>query len=57
MIINPVNNRERAVYQYDLQGNIIKLWNNIVSASKELNIYHTRISDCCRGVLEAGGYI
>ncbi len=46
------------VYQYDLQGNFIKLWNSAVDAGKELNINSNGIIDCCNGVLKTShGYI
>ena len=37
------NNRNRKVIQYDLQMNIIKIFNSIVEASKELNIHKNNI--------------
>jgi hypothetical protein len=38
--------------------NLIKEWNDITQASKELNIYNSNISMCCKGKLKTtGGYI
>lgn len=39
----------KKVYQYDLNGNFIKEWNNASEASKYLNILTTQISQVCRG--------
>lgn len=36
-----------SVTQYDLQGNIIKEWESIISAKKALNVYN--IDRCCKG--------
>ena len=40
---------QRPVTQYDLQGNIIKKWNSMIEASRELNILCTKINSCCKG--------
>ena len=48
--------RAKEVNQYDLEGNLIKTWNAIADATKELKINH--ISQACRGIRNtAGGYI
>lgn len=48
--------RAKKVNQYDLEGNLIKTWNAIIDATKELKINH--ISQACRGIRNtAGGYI
>lgn len=48
----------RKVNQYDLQGNLIKTWNNMGEIKRELGLNHCGISDCCRGRQHtAGGYI
>ena len=54
--IKPTN--IKSVLQYDLNMNLIKEWNDITQASKELNIYNSNISTCCKGKLKTtGGYI
>jgi hypothetical protein len=54
--IKPTN--IKSVLQYDLNMNLIKEWNDITQASKELNIYNSNISMCCKGKLKTtGGYI
>ena len=46
------------VKQYNLNGNLIKEWECIRTASKKLNINETSISSCCRKRSKtAGGYI
>jgi hypothetical protein len=57
VILKP-NNRNRKVTQYDLDMNVIKIFNSIIEASKELNIHKNNI----RGVITnyrktAGGFI
>ena len=48
----------KKVMQYDLNGNYIKTFNSIIEASKEVNVYHSNISACCKGKLhKTGGYI
>jgi len=38
---------EKKVYQYDLQGNLIKIWNSVRVISRELNYKASDISSCC----------
>lgn len=48
----------RKVAQYDLNGNLIKIWDYIMQVELELNIKHTNISKCCRGKYKtAGGFV
>ena len=50
----------KRVYQLDLNKNIIKLWDGIGIASRELDIPSQQISQCCNGTKyrkTAGGYI
>lgn len=55
-LINANKKRRKKVVQYDINGNFIKIYDSIISAQKETNIYH--ISDCCLNKLKtAGGYI
>lgn len=48
----------KKIIQYDNNMNIIKIWNKISDAEKQLNISHGKISMVCRGKRnKAGGYI
>lgn len=48
----------KKIKQYDLKGNLIKIWNNSSEAAKILNIKKSRIVDCCRGKqLSTDGFI
>lgn len=47
----------KSVLQFDLQGNLIKEFEGIREAHKQLNISREGISRCCQGKLEtSGGY-
>lgn len=58
--IPPVEKREKAVYQFDLQGNLLKVWKSASEASKEFKnpksakeaIYHV----CIGKTIQAYGY-
>lgn len=50
--IAPVETREKTVYQFDLQGNLIKVWKNAIEASKQFNNPNSArvsINNCCLG--------
>ena len=48
----------KKVDMYDLNGNYIKTFNSIIEASKEVNIYKSNISACCKRKLKSSaGYI
>lgn len=48
----------KSVKQLDKQGNVIKLWDSISEASRELEISVTSISNCLKGLSKtAGGFI
>lgn len=48
----------KKVCQYDLQGNLIKIWDCINDARRELSIDSNGISNCCRGIQKkAAGFI
>lgn len=52
------NKMAKKVNQYDLDGNFIKQWNCIIDIQREIRIWNTSISACCKGkVKAAGGYI
>ena len=42
----------RPVLQYDLEGNFIKEFPSTQEVQRELKIYQTSISACCRGKLK-----
>ena len=49
--------KRSGVYQYDLNGKLIKHWNTIKQASNELGINTSSISDACKGRQKtAGGF-
>lgn len=48
----------KRINQYDLQGNYIKSWDSIIQVERELNIFHSRIIEVCKGKRkQIGGYI
>lgn len=47
--INNSHGKERKVYQYDLQGNLLKEWDSLSSISKELGYSFGNIAKCCNG--------
>lgn len=50
------NFHSKSVIQYDKEGNIIKVWDRLTDAKKELNI--KQIYKCCNGKIKTcGGYI
>lgn len=52
------NPRARSVAQYDLDGNLIRVWDYIKQAAKELRIDNLGIIKCCRGKQKTtGGFI
>ena len=52
------NYNAKKVYQYNLDGNLIKIWDCAKQASEELNINQNCISKCCHNKIKtAGGFI
>lgn len=50
--------RAKKVAQYDLDGNLIRIWDYIKQASDELHINQTDISRCCKGFhFSVGGFV
>ena len=48
----------KTVYQYDLDGNLIKIWESLTEIEKNLGYTKNSISGCCLGkVLSSHGYI
>ncbi len=43
----------KPIIQYDIQGNIIKEWNNAAEASRFLNINESFITKTCRGLYKS----
>ena len=58
--IPPVQKKEKTVYQFDMQGNLIKVWKSASDASKSFqnpSSARTTIHECCRGERKQGfGY-
>ena len=47
----------KQVFQYDLENNLIHIYNSLKEAGKTMNLAPTTIGDCCRGKTNtAGGY-
>ena len=44
---NQSHGYEKKVYQYDLQGNLVKVWDSVKSINRELGYKPTNISSCC----------
>jgi len=42
-------NEGRAIVQYDLNGNVIKIWSSAARAAKQYGVKRTTISGCCAG--------
>ena len=38
----------KQVYQYDLEWNLVKIWDSVIDIEKELGISTGNISNCCR---------
>ena len=50
--------KSKKIAQYNLENNLIKVWNTMGEIKRELGISHCMISDCCRGKQKtSGGYI
>lgn len=50
--------KARKIAQYDLYGNLIKIWDSMGDAARESNIHKTNISACCRKKAKtAGGFV
>lgn len=47
----------KKINQYDLEENYVKTWDSIIDVEKKLNIFHSRIIECCQGKRKSiGGY-
>ena len=48
----------KKVAQYNLQGNLIKVWNSFMEIERELGYSNSSINSCCKGKRKhVGGYI
>ena len=57
-IYKAASGKYKIVFQFSKTGEFIQEWNSAITASKELNINRTAISNCCVGKLKtSGGYI
>ena len=51
------NKISKKVAKYNLEGNLIKIYNSMTEAQEENDIWHSRIGKCCRDKSKtAGGY-
>lgn len=48
-------NKGRKVAQYNINGELVKIWNNAKQASEQLNIDASSITKCCRGKYKRAG--
>lgn len=44
-----INPKSKKVEQYDMDNNLITVFNSMSEAAKECNTFHSRISACCHG--------
>lgn len=49
------NSVGKSVKQYSKEGTLIKVFNTIADASRELKILTTNISKCCKGLRKSAG--
>ena len=53
-----ISPNEKKILQYDLKGNFIKEWKSGSEASRQLNVFQSNISACCRGLRkQANGFV
>ena len=51
------NEKIKTVYQYDLDGNLLNVYESAIQAADSLNINRGNLCSCCRRVVKsAGGY-
>lgn len=52
-----IGNFDKKVNQYDMQGNFIREWKSMMEVQRELKIFQSNISNCCRKKQNStGGY-
>jgi NUMOD1 domain len=50
--------QSKITYQYDLKGNLLKIWDNAKQAAETLGLHRSTISLCCQGKQrQTGGFI
>lgn len=47
--LHNVESRSKIVYQYTLEGELVKIWESASEASRQTNISFGNICNCCRG--------
>lgn len=53
-----VKKQSKKVYQYDLDMNLIKIWDNSMNIKRELGLDNSSIGKCCKGIGgSSGGFI
>jgi hypothetical protein len=53
-----LNGNSKKVYQYDLNGSLIKIWDSMADVNRELGVLVSCISNCCSGKIKtSGGFI
>lgn len=45
--VNGSHGAEKKVYQYDLQGNLVRIWDSLISIQRETGFNHSNINSCC----------
>ena len=40
---------EKKVYQYNIDGHLIKIWKSLMEVSREIHVPWSNIANCCRG--------
>ena len=57
-VLNYKSHLIKNVLQYDLNNNLIKIWEGFREVERNLNIKQSSISKCCKGIYKtAGGFI
>ncbi len=46
--INAIEATRKEIKQYSMSGNFIKLWSSTMEIERELGIYHSHITRCCK---------
>ena len=58
LLLGAKNPKAKKVLQYDLEENLIKIWDCMSEAGRQLNINNRSIYNCCKGSAKtAGGFI
>lgn len=47
--------RQKAIVQFDINGNFLREWESAKQASIELNVHSTNITQCCKGKYKSAG--